>query len=56
MQITSLTNSEIYNSDRRLSVEKTKSDNFESLLSSTQSTNKTTTPNKRWPLLTKVSN
>ena len=45
MQITSLTNSEIYNSDRRLSVEKTKSDNFESLLSSTQSTNKTTTPN-----------
>lgn len=45
MEITSLTNSDIYdNSNRTSNVEKAKSDDFESLISSTKSTNQTTTP------------
>lgn len=45
MQISSLTNSEIYdNSNRISSVEKAKNDDFESLISSTKSTNETITP------------
>lgn len=45
MQITSLTNSEIYDSSNKTSsVEKTKSDDFESFISSTKSTSETTTP------------
>lgn len=43
MQITSLTNSDIYdNFNKTSSVEKTKSDDFESLISSTKSTSETT--------------
>lgn len=43
MQITSLTNNEIYNnSNRTSSVEKIKSDDFESFISSTKSTDETT--------------
>ena len=39
MQITSLTNNEIYDSSNRISsVEKAKSDDFESFISSTKST------------------
>ena len=45
MYISSLTNIENYNnSEKTSSIEKTKSDNFESLISSTKSINKTTTP------------
>ncbi len=45
MEITSLTNNDIYdNSNRTSSVEKAKSDDFESLISSTKSTSETTTP------------
>ena len=45
MQITSLTNNEIYDSSNKTSsVEKTKSDDFESLISSTKSTNETSIP------------
>ena len=45
MQISSLTNIENYNnSEKTSSIEKAKSDDFESLISSTKSINKTTTP------------
>ncbi len=45
MQITSLTNNEIYDSSNKTSsVEKTKSDDFESLISSTKSTSETSIP------------
>ena len=45
MYISSLTNIENYNnSEKTSSIEKAKSDDFESLISSTKSINKTTTP------------